>query len=50
MSLLTEILREIANTALGDRGTEVHSKINQLEAQETETAADTEGEAENADG
>ena len=49
MSLLTDILHTLADHSLGDRASEVHAQINQLEAQETETAQDTEGEAENAD-
>jgi len=50
VSLLTDILHTLADHSLGDRAGEVHSMINQLEAQETETATDTEGESDSADG
>lgn len=49
MSLLTDILHSLADQSVGDRSTELHAQISQLEAQESETASDTEGEAANAD-
>lgn len=49
MSQLTDILHQLADHSLGDRSAELHAQINQLEAQENESAQDTEGESENAD-